>query len=161
MVRFDLSMLVTLPSMNGINFYYLKFINWKAKGDFLVKKLLIILFFNLMACSNLLAADIYPFENLTQQQLFHSLLQELRCVVCQNQSLAESNAILARDLRDQIYERIKRGESKDEIISFMRDRYGDFVFYSPPFNSNTWFLWCAPLLFVFLGLFTLMRYSRR
>ena len=72
-----------------------------------------------------------------QEQRFHRLANELRCLVCQNQSIAESNAPLAQDLKERVRRQISEGRSDEEIKNYMRDRYGDFVLYKPPFNAVT------------------------
>lgn len=90
------------------------------------------------------------------------LAEVLRCLVCQNQSIADSNAPLARDLKGQIREQIEQGRSDEEILDFMVARYGDFVLYRPPVKSVTWALWVGPFLALFVGLGVLaMRLSRR
>jgi cytochrome c-type biogenesis protein CcmH len=88
------------------------------------------------------------------------LANELRCLVCQNQSIAESNAELAVDLRRQIREQIAAGRSDDEIVDFMVTRYGDFVLYRPPFKAATLLLWLGPALLVLAGFGTLARALR-
>lgn len=80
------------------------------------------------------------------------LAAKLRCLVCQNQSIAESDAELAVDLRQQVREQIAEGKSDKEIIKFMTDRYGDFVLYQPPVKGTTIFLWAGPLILLLLGL---------
>lgn len=90
----------------------------------------------------------------------YDLAQKLRCLVCQNQSIAESNAGLAVDLRHQIRDQIRAGKSDGEIINFMTDRYGDFVLYRPPFKAATLLLWVGPLLLLAVGAFILMRVLR-
>ena len=82
---------------------------------------------------------------------------QLRCLVCQNQSIAESNAELAVDLRRQVNEQIKAGKSDREIVDFMVDRYGDFVLYKPPFNMTTLLLWLGPLV---LGVLAVIAFAR-
>jgi len=86
-----------------------------------------------------------------------SLAHELRCLVCQNQSLAESNASLAVDLRNQIREQLKDGRSEQDVIDFMVARYGDFVLYRPPLKLTTLALWTGPFLLLALGVFVLVR----
>lgn len=86
-----------------------------------------------------------------------ALASELRCLVCQNQSLADSNAPLAADLREEIREKMRSGESDNEIVDFMVDRYGDFVLYRPPLKGSTIVLWTGPLLLVFGGVIVLYR----
>jgi cytochrome c-type biogenesis protein CcmH len=89
-----------------------------------------------------------------------ALSEQLRCLVCQNQSIAESNADLAVDLRRQIHEQIAAGRSDREIIDFMVQRYGDFVLYRPPFNASTLLLWIGPALLLAAGLWALARALR-
>jgi cytochrome c-type biogenesis protein CcmH len=88
------------------------------------------------------------------------LAHELRCLVCQNQSLAESNAPLAQDLRNQIREQVAAGKSDQDVLDFMVQRYGDFVLYRPPLKASTVFLWAGPFLFLVLGFFFLFRFVR-
>ncbi|MCG7910138.1 MAG: cytochrome c-type biogenesis protein CcmH, partial [Candidatus Thiodiazotropha taylori] len=79
----------------------------------------------------------YNFEDPAQDEDFREIIEEMRCLVCQNESLAGSNAELAIDLRNEIYDMMKSGQSKGEIIDFMVARYGDFVLYSPPVKPST------------------------
>ena len=90
-----------------------------------------------------------------------SLAHELRCLVCQNQTLADSNAPLAVDLRNQIREQLAAGRSEGEVVEFLVARYGDFVLYRPPFKSTTALLWAGPFLFLAFGAFMLVRFVRR
>lgn len=85
------------------------------------------------------------------------LSHELRCLVCQNQTIADSNADLAVDLKNQVRKQLSEGKSKDEILKYMTERYGDFVLYNPPFNAATVMLWVGPFLLMLLGLFFLVR----
>jgi len=89
------------------------------------------------------------------------LAHELRCLVCQNQTIADSNAPLAVDLRNQIREQLAAGKSDGDVIDFMVARYGDFVLYRPPLKATTILLWTGPFLFMVLGLFFLFRFLRR
>ena len=88
------------------------------------------------------------------------LAEKLRCLVCQNQSIAESNAELAQDLRRQIREQIAAGKSDDQIADYMTARYGDFVLYQPPFRTTTLLLWLGPALLVLVGFVILARTLR-
>ncbi|MDQ7075068.1 MAG: cytochrome c-type biogenesis protein CcmH [Gammaproteobacteria bacterium] len=92
---------------------------------------------------------------------YHQLTEELRCLVCQNQTLADSHAELALDLKQQTYDMISEGKSPTEIKAYMVQRYGDFVLYKPPFQLNTLLLWLGPFLILALGLTTLLRFVRR
>jgi cytochrome c-type biogenesis protein CcmH len=82
---------------------------------------------------------------------------ELRCLVCQNQTLADSHAGLALDLKNQVREQLRAGRSEQQVIDYMTERYGDFVRYRPPFKPSTWLLWLGPLLLVGGGLVALWR----
>ena len=90
----------------------------------------------------------------------NALATELRCLVCQNQTLADSNAPLAVDLRNQIREQIKAGKSEQDVIDFMVARYGDFVLYRPPFKGSTLALWAGPFLILLGGAWLLARRIR-
>ena len=90
-----------------------------------------------------------------------ALAEELRCLVCQNQTLAESNAPLAEDLRNQLRERMREGKSDKEVVDFLVERYGDFVLYRPPLKATTVLLWFGPLLLLAAGFAVLMRRVRR
>ena len=101
----------------------------------------------LLLASGVLAIDGgFEFESDEQQQLYNRLIVELRCLVCQNQNLADSNAELATDLRKKAAEMVQQGKSYDEIIDFMVERYGDFVIYRPPFKAKTLVLWIGPFV---------------
>lgn len=96
-----------------------------------------------------------------EQQRYHRLTNELRCLVCQNQSIAESNAPLAQDLKDRVRRQIREGRSDEAIRNYMRERYGDFVLYKPPFNAVTAALWVTPLLLLAFGALWLVLRMRR
>ncbi len=98
------------------------------------------------------AIDSRQFANPEQQEAYETLTAELRCLVCQNQTIADSNAELAADLRRQVQEMLEQGKSREEIVQFMTDRYGDFVLYKPPFKLKTGLLWLGPVVFLLLGL---------
>ena len=108
------------------------------------------------------AADVpLGFEDATLQGRFDALLAELRCLVCQNQSLADSHADLAQDLRNEVYRLLERGASDDEVRAFMVERYGDFVLYEPPVRSTTILLWVGPAVFVVVAAAVMLRLARR
>jgi cytochrome c-type biogenesis protein CcmH len=88
------------------------------------------------------------------------IASELRCLVCQNETIAGSHADLALDLRNQIRQQLLEGKSKQEIMLYMVDRYGDFVLYKPPVQTNTFVLWFAPFILLIVGLFVLIRHTR-
>ena len=95
------------------------------------------------------------------EQRVMTLAAELRCLVCQNQTIADSSAPLAEDLRNQVREKMRQGASDSQIIDFMVERYGDFVLYRPPVKATTLLLWFGPLLLVAAGLLVLLRRVRR
>ena len=90
-----------------------------------------------------------------------ALAVELRCLVCQNQTLADSNAPLAVDLRNQIREQLKAGKSEQDVVDFMVARYGDFVLYRPPLKASTVALWAGPFLILLFGAWLLLRRIRK
>ncbi len=101
------------------------------------------------------AIEVYEFDNLEQEQQFKELSHTLRCPKCQNNTISDSNAELAQDLRHKVYEMTKEGKSKGEIVDYMVARYGNFVTYNPPFTIATAILWLGPLA-VFIGCFALI-----
>lgn len=104
------------------------------------------------------AVEINQFESQQQELRYKNLINELRCLVCQNQNLADSNAPLAQDLRKKVYQMIRAGKNDDAILDFMVTRYGDFVLYRPPFNATTYLLWVGPFIILIIGLFVLLRF---
>lgn len=99
------------------------------------------------------ATDPAPlkFQSATEEQRFHALVSELRCVMCQNQSLADSNAQIAVDLRREVLELMRQGKDDHQIKQFLVDRYGEFVLYRPQVESKTWLLWFGPALVLLAG----------
>jgi cytochrome c-type biogenesis protein CcmH len=123
----------------------------------------------LIACAGLLGAtpaawaiDTQPaFADPALQHRYETLNRELRCLVCQNQPIADSNAGLAVDLRREVKEMIEAGRTDDEIRTFMTDRYGDFVLYNPPLTARTYLLWAAPVLLLAIALYAIFSIVRR
>jgi cytochrome c-type biogenesis protein CcmH len=109
----------------------------------------------------MLAKEAQPNEDPQIEQRMRDLTQQLRCLVCQNETLADSHADLAEDLRKQIREQMKAGKSDQEIIAFLTDRYGDFVLYNPPVKRTTYLLWFGPFVFLAGGTVILYRYLGR
>lgn len=101
------------------------------------------------------------FQSPEQERRYREIISELRCLVCQNQNLADSNAPLAADLREIVYDMIQNGKDDDEIHAFMVDRYGDFVLYKPLFEAKTVALWVGPFLLLAAGLWILLRQIRK
>ncbi len=107
------------------------------------------------------AVDYRQLADPEQQKTYELINSELRCLVCQNQTIADSNAELAADLRRQVFEMLQQGKSKDDIIQFMTDRYGDFVLYNPPLKTKTALLWLGPIAFLITGLTMIFWFIRR
>jgi cytochrome c-type biogenesis protein CcmH len=107
------------------------------------------------------ATEAATAEDPVAEKRLQELSVELRCLVCQNQTIADSNAELAQDLRREIRGMIKEGKSNPEIIDFMVVRYGDFVLYRPPVKGITLLLWGGPVALLLLAVFFLQRYLRR
>lgn len=103
------------------------------------------------------ANSMYPLDTPKKEAQFEHLLKNLRCLVCQNQDLADSNAELAKDLRMQVYKLVKEGKTDTEINDYLSARYGDFVLFKPPVKSLTLLLWFGPFIFLLLGLLIFWR----
>ena len=124
-----------------------------------MKKLIfILLFFSFQVFA---LEEIYQFSSSADEERFNMLTTQLRCLVCQNQNIAESNAPLANDLRNQIYKKIQQGEQNQEIVDYLVKRYGDFILYRPPLKSATYWLWFGPVFIFFFGLSYLFLYISR
>jgi len=101
--------------------------------------------------------EVMQFDTPDQEATYNKMIDELRCLVCQNQNLADSNAELAVDMRRKTHEMVMQNKSEKEIAAFMVERYGDFVLYRPPLNSNTLLLWTGPFLILIVGVTLLIR----
>lgn len=123
-----------------------------------MKKLLCLFILLFLPFYGFAAEDYYQFTTQDQQQQFNSLTSQLRCLVCQNQNLAESNSGLAADLREQIYQQVQKGKTDKEIIDYLVTRYGNYILYKPPLNVQTVGLWLGPLLILISGLCYLIYY---
>lgn len=120
------------------------------------------IFLLLFFCNSVFAAsDFYQFSSQKEADHFYELTSNLRCLVCQNQNLAESNAGLANDLRNDIYRKVNEGATDQEIINYLVARYGSFILYKPPVNKATLILWLAPSFFLLIGLSYLFLYLRK
>ena len=101
------------------------------------------------------------FTDVSEETRFHALVSELRCVMCQNQSLADSNAQIARDLRREVLVLMRQGKSDREIQDYLVARYGEFVLYKPRIEASTWLLWFGPALLLLVGGFVVARVVHR
>ena len=104
---------------------------------------------------------VLEFSRPEYKERYNSLINQLRCLVCQNQTIADSHAELALDLRKRVYEMIEQGASDKDIIDFMAQRYGNFVLYNPPLEPSTMLLWFAPFIAVGVGSVVLLLYIVR
>ncbi|WP_299074187.1 cytochrome c-type biogenesis protein [uncultured Paraglaciecola sp.] len=105
--------------------------------------------------------DKFHFDEPAKNALFIELTKELRCPKCQNQNIADSDAMIAVDLKRKVYDLLKKDYDKQQVIDFMKQRYGDFVYYQPPVNSMTIWLWLLPALFIFVALVLLVMSRKR
>lgn len=121
-------------------------------------KILKIMILLIVACS--LHAEIITVAPEYEERYQH-ILEELRCLVCQNQTLADSGSELANDLRVEVKEMLEQGSTDKEILKFMSDRYGDFVLYKPPVKPRTWLLWFGPFLLFFGGIIAVLTIIRK
>lgn len=104
--------------------------------------------------------EYHPFDDPVKEEVYQSLISELRCLVCQNQTIADSNADLAKDLRQQVYDMLQQGKSREDVVDFMTQRYGDFVMYRPAFNVKTGLLWLGPIAFLLIGIITVVTLAK-
>lgn len=126
-----------------------------------LKTILLGLVLSLLLVGNTQArVAVYEFETPEQEADYNDLIQEMRCLVCQNQNIADSNAELAQDMKRKTHEMVVQGKSKKEITDYMTERYGDFVMYRPPMTGATLMLWVGPFIILFIGLFVLLRIIR-
>ncbi len=128
---------------------------------YLLRSLMISLLMSFSLSAIAVQIEFHTFENEQREKLYLDLIAELRCVKCQNQNLAESNAELATDMREKTYEMVVEGKSREDVVNYMTARYGDFVLYKPPFKSKTILLWVGPPLLLFLSLFMILRIVRK
>lgn len=115
------------------------------------------LLFVLSAFSVSAVEDKFSFDTPAQRESFLKLTAELRCPMCQNQNIADSDAMIAHDMRRKVYALLKQGKTEQEVIDFMKSRYGDFVHYQPPVTAATLWLWAGPVLFIFIALIVVVR----
>lgn len=126
-----------------------------------MKFLLALVIFTCVGCALAQPQEAYMFAEKGQQQQFTALTQELRCLVCQNETIADSNAPLAKDLRQQVYQQIMTGKDQVAIKQYLVERYGQFILFKPRFNLSTLLLWVFPFSFIALGFIFLIRYLLR
>ena len=114
----------------------------------------------LVSSSGFAEAERVTFSNAQSETNYTALINELRCLVCQNQTIADSDADLAKDLRAKVYDMVEAGQSQSDVIDYMTTRYGDFVLYRPAFKLKTLLLWLGPIIFLLLAIFLVIRWVR-
>lgn len=128
-------------------------------------KLIALVCVMMFSASTWAGIEVKSFDDPKQQKIYDRLTYELRCLVCQNENIASSNADLAKDLRDEVYVMlVEKGMSEQEIKDFVVERYGDFVLYRPPVKKSTWLLWGGPFIMLLIGLivmFFIIRANRK
>ncbi|MDY4388938.1 cytochrome c-type biogenesis protein [Pectobacterium aroidearum] len=115
----------------------------------------------LLSFSVLASSEVLRFDNDTQEQQFRELTMQLRCPKCQNNSIADSNSMIASDMRQKVYELMQQGQTKEQVVDYMVDRYGYFVTYEPPITPFTILLWLLPALFLAAGGWMIIRRAHR
>ncbi|HKJ54165.1 MAG TPA: cytochrome c-type biogenesis protein [Gammaproteobacteria bacterium] len=125
-----------------------------------MKSILLALLLSFFCLSSQAAIETYEFDSPKMEADYKHLVEELRCLVCQNQNLAGSDAALAQDLRRETYEMLQQGKTPDQVIDFMVARYGEFVLYRPRFESTTYLLWLGPFLLLLAALVYVVRRLR-
>ena len=115
----------------------------------------------LLSFSVLASSEVLRFDNDVQEQQFRELTMQLRCPKCQNNSIADSNSMIASDMRQKVYELMQQGQTKEQVVDYMVDRYGYFVTYEPPITPFTILLWLLPALFLAAGAWMIIRRARR
>ena len=125
-----------------------------------MKHIALIILVALCFAGALVAKEAQSNEDPKIEQRMKTLTEQLRCLVCQNETLADSRADLAEDLRREIREQMKAGKSDQEILAFLTQRYGDFVLYNPPVKSTTYLLWFGPFVLLIAGTGLLYRYLK-
>ena len=124
----------------------------------IISKIAVITVFLATCTLSVATIIVYPFTDLVKEERFNVLIKELRCPKCQNNNLADSNSTLSVAIKDKIYEKVNAGKSDEEIISYLKDRYGDFISYRPPVKPSTWLIWYGPFVILLVGGFLIFRF---
>lgn len=123
--------------------------------------LVLILMFGFLFADVATGLEPTEYQSAAEEQRFKSLANELRCVMCQNQSIADSNAPIAHDLRVEVLSLMREGKTDAEIKNYLVERYSEFVLYQPPVNKRNALLWAGPFLLLLIGLFVVIRIIRK
>tara|TARA_Y100000590_G_scaffold265773_1_gene298553 strand:- start:12827 stop:13246 length:420 start_codon:yes stop_codon:yes gene_type:complete len=131
----------------------------KEKKSFLL--LILIIIFNLSFADSFSVEPEEFLEDKKMEMRARQISKNIRCMICQNQSIDESNATIAKDLRILIREKIKEGYKDKDIYNFLTERYGDFILLKPVFNINTFALWIFPIIFLLIGVFIIFFHNKK
>jgi cytochrome c-type biogenesis protein CcmH len=123
----------------------------------LIRALFVAALLTVAGAASAYTLEEFQFDSPAQEEQFRDLISKLRCLVCQNESLAGSQAELAQDLRNEVYRMMRAGQSEDEILDFLVARYGDFVLYDPPLKPSTYVLWFGPFVIIGIAAFFMLR----
>lgn len=126
-----------------------------------MRRLILMLCGLLLACQALAVIDTWQFRTPAEEQTFREITAQLRCPKCQNNSIADSDAMIAADMRAKVYQLLQEGKTRQQIIDYMVARYGNFVSYNPPLTPGTVALWAVPLLFILAGIGAILITARR
>jgi len=121
-------------------------------------KLIVIILFGLFSSSAIATIDTYEFNDPKLEARFQKLIYELRCPKCQNQNLADSNSELSMDLKNIVYEKLIKGESDQQILDFMKQRYGEFILFNPEMSQSNALLWGGPIIFLVVAIGVFLRW---
>jgi len=124
----------------------------------IISKIVLITIFFATCTLSVATIIVYPFTDSVKEERFNVLIKELRCPKCQNNNLADSNSTLSEAIKDKVYEKINAGLTDEEIISYLTDRYGDFITYRPPVKPSTWLIWYGPFVILLVGGFLIFRF---
>lgn len=125
-----------------------------------MKKLSLCLIMLLLFLPAMANNDLYPFESQIQKEQFTKLTQEIRCLVCQNQAISDSNAAFASDLRSEVYHLILQNKSNKEVKDYLTQRYGEYVLFEPAMTKKTGVLWAFPVMLLIVGMLVIFRTVR-
>lgn len=114
-------------------------------------RVLLVVWSLMLSMAAIATTDVYPFDSAAEQERFSDLISELRCPKCQNQNIADSNAPIAKDMRDEVYRMMQQGATDQQVTDALVSRFGEFVLYKPDFNQRTALLWATPLIAVLGG----------
>lgn len=127
----------------------------------IIKPVILALLFSSFSLAAFAGLEVREFSSPEQEQRYKKLIDELRCLVCQNQNLADSNSQLAQDLRNKVYEMVTTNQTDEQVAEYMVSRYGEYVLYNPPLNPVTSILWIGPFVVLIIAVLLLLLYIQK